>query len=409
MRMRFVLLASLSVMTIHAIEPYGIPDPLVMENGKPVREAAQWPARRAETLALFESGVYGKSPALPPWEQCQAETLFDKEAFAGKGRLREVIIHFPPSGTPPLHLLIAYPKTGKPVPSFVGLNFMGNHAAIADSQVRLSPAWIPSRGVGVVDNRATEAARGTDAASWPFALAIERGYAMATLYHGDIDPDRPDWKEGVHAAFFAAGQMEPGAGEWAGLAAWAWALRIAGSYLMAQPEFDPRRVCLMGHSRNGKTALWAGAQDERFALVVSNQSGCGGAALSRAGRGEQLADINTRFPHWFTSRFHAYNGKEAELPVDQHQLLALIAPRPVLVCSAEEDLWADPQGEFEACVAASPVYRLLGTDGFGATALPPLGELVRTTIGYHIRPGKHAVTAEDWKVFLDFADARLLK
>lgn len=405
--MRLFLLALLSSMSLHAIEPYAIPDPLRREDGTMVREAAQWESRRAETVALFEKFVYGKAPVLPAWEQCRTETLFDKEVFGGKGRLREVVIHYPPAGTPPLHLLVALPKAEKPVPSFVGLNFMGNHAAIADPDVRLSRAWIPSRGLGVVENRATEASRGTDAASWPFELAIERGYAMATLYHGDIDPDRPDWQEGVHASFFAPGQTEPGDGEWAGLAAWAWSLRIAGSYLMAQPEFDAGRVCVMGHSRNGKTALWAGAEDRRFALVVSNQSGCGGAALSRAGRGEQLADINTRFPHWFTSRFHAYNGKENELPVDQHQLLALIAPRPVLVCSAEEDLWADPLGEFEACVAAAPVYRLLGGDGFGATSFPPVNSLVKTVIGYHIRPGKHAVTAEDWKVFLDFADARL--
>ena len=409
MQMRPLALAALFVMSLHAIEPYGIPDPMVMEDGTPVREAAQWPARKAETMRLFETFVYGKSPEIPAWEQCRAETLFEKEAFGGKGLLREVVIHFPPAGTPPVYLLVAIPKASQPVPSFVGLNFKGNHAASTDPSVRLSDVWIPLPNPGVVDNKATEAARGTDAASWPFELAMERGYAMATLYHGDLDPDRPDWQEGVHAAFFAPGQTQPADGEWAGLGAWAWGLRIAASYLMAQPELDPKRVCVMGHSRNGKTGLWAGAQDERFALVVSNQSGCGGAALSRAGRGEQLAHINTRFPHWFVSRFHAYNGKERELPVDQHQLLALIAPRPVLVCSAEEDLWADPQGEFESCVAAGPVYRLLGTDGFAATAMPPLNQLVNSQIGYHIRPGKHEVTAADWKVFFDFADARLPK
>ena len=390
-----------------AMDPYNIPDPLVKADGTRVTDASQWSVLRAETLAWFEANQYGKSPALPAWDQCRVETRFDKEAFGGKGRLREVVIHFPPSGTPPIYLLVAIPKSDQPVPSFVGLNFEGNHAASRDSDVKLSEVWIPSKGVGVVDNHATEASRGADAASWPFDLAIERGYAMATLYHGDLDPDRPDWKDGVHAAFYAPGQTEPKDGEWASLGAWSYGLRIAASYLIAQPEFDPKRVCVMGHSRNGKTALWAGAQDERFALVVSNQSGCGGAALSRAGRGEQLVNINTNFPHWFVRKFHAYNNRENELPVDQHQLLALIAPRPLLVCSAEEDLWADPQGEFESCVAASPVYRLLGTDGCAASTMPPVNQLIQSQIGYHIRPGKHAVTAEDWKVFFDFADGEL--
>ncbi len=297
------------------------------------------------------------------------------------------------------------------MPSFVGLSFGANHATTDDPEVELSPVWLPSRMAGVVDNRATEAARGGSKDRWPFELALERGYAMATLYHGDLDPDREDWADGVHPAFYREGQARPGEGEWGAIGAWAWGLRIAASYLAGAPEFDPERICVMGHSRNGKTALWAGAQDERFALVVSNQSGCGGAALSRPRRGEKLVDINTRFPHWFTSRFHTYNDREDALPVDQHQLLALIAPRPVLVCSAAEDLWADPEGEHAACVGADPVYRLLGTDGFAGEAgkMPGENELVQSRIGYHIRPGKHGVGAADWKVFFDFADAQLGK
>jgi hypothetical protein len=321
------------------------------------------------------------------------------------------VVRFPPAGTPPLRILVAIPKAARPVPAFVGLNFGGNHSCSADLDVALSPSWIPERMPGVVDHRATEAARGTLADRWPFELAMRRGYALATLYHGDLDPDREDWSDGVHPAFYAPGQARPGDGEWGAIAAWAWGLRVAASYLAACPELDPARICVMGHSRNGKTALWAGALDERFALVVSNQSGCGGAALSRPRRGEKLVDINTRFPHWFTARFHGYNDREHELPVDQHELLALIAPRPVLVCSATEDLWADPEGEHASCVGADPVYRLLGTDGFAGRAgiLPEENRLVDSPIGYHIRPGKHGVGEADWKVFFDFADARLGK
>lgn len=398
------------------VPEYTLPDPLVMEDGTPVTTPEQWNTRRRpEILKLFSEQVYGKYPDAE-FPITFREISRNDNALGGKAIRKEVEIQVTQKGEPVVMTMLLYiPKSQRPAPVFWGWNFRGNHSVTTDPEVRLNPNWIRNGNPGVVNNRSTEASRGSQVSRWPIEKIIDRGYALATAFYGDIEPDFHDgYKNGVHPAFYKEGQTSPADDEWGAIAVWAWGLSRGIDYLEQDPDIDASRVAVIGHSRQGKAALWAGATDPRIALTISNDSGCGGAAISRRQFGETVARINTSFPHWFCENFKKYNNKESQLPVDQHQLVALIAPRAVYIASASEDLWADPKGEYLSARFADPVYRLLGTDGLGVETPsdepPPVDQPINTgRIGYHNRTGKHDVLEYDWLQYLDFADRHLSK
>lgn len=394
------------------VPAYRLPDALVMTNGTPVRTAAQWrSARRPELLQLFAEHVYGHTP-LHRQPVGSTVTEANGTAFGGAAVRRQVTLGFGerPNG-PKMHVLMYLPaqRTSR-VPVFIGLNFQGNHSIADDPGIQLSTAWVADRYPGVVNHRATERSRGTASSRWPVETILGRGFGLVTAYYGDLDPDFDDgFANGVQPLFYKPGQTHPAPNEWGAIGAWAWGLSRALDYLETDADVDARRVAVIGHSRLGKAALWAAAQDERFALAVSNDSGCGGAALSKRVFGETVGEINRAFPHWFAANFRKYNENEAALPIDQHELLALIAPRPLYVASAAEDLWADPRGEFLGALHADPVYRLLGTKGFGVSEMPAVDHPAGQRIRYHVRTGEHDLTTWDWERYLAFAQEHIGK
>lgn len=382
-----------------------LPDPLVMLDGTRITSKKAWEEkRRPELKGLFQHYMYGTMPPRPDKVDFKVQRV-DPKALGGKATLKEVTVSFGPPGTPKINLLLVIPnkRTG-PAPVFVGMNFRGNHTVLDDPNIALPTAWVP----GVKGNKASDAARGTEKKVWNIEQTIDQGYAVATFYCGDVDPDRADVREGIQPHLRQAGE-KPGPHDWGTVAAWAWGIQRAIDYLVTDADLDATRVIVVGHSRLGKTALLAGVFDERVAMAIPLQAGCGGTAPSRGKVGESVKQINDRFPHWFNGTFKEFNDRTDRLPFDQHCLVALMAPRPVLFANAVEDTWANPAGQFQMLQAADPVYKLYKTDGLKAEKMPEIGVLVDSTLGYYIRNGKHSMNAEDWRVFVQFADKHLKK
>jgi hypothetical protein len=387
-----------------------LPDPLVMFDGRRVSDPSDWSsARRPELKALFQYYMYG---AMPPAPAQVRTTVAREEAhyFGGKATKKEVTIAFGPPGTPEITLLLVVPNRRQgPAPVFLGLNFYGNHTTLADPAIAPPTAWVPRRRPSANSKAPAQGTRGSQVDVWAIEDVVDHGYALATFYCGDVAPDHPGFTDGVHPHFLKPGQTKPGPHDWGTIAAWAWGLSRAVDYLVTDPNLNKDRIAVVGHSRLGKAALVAAAFDERIALVIPHQAGCGGSAPSRGTVGESVKQINNSFPHWFDAEFKTFNEHPDRLPFDQNCLVALVAPRPVLFTNGVEDTWANPEGQFEVLKAASPVYRFLGVEGMKAASMPAPNVLVDSRLGYHIRPGKHSMGKQDWPVFLRFADTHLGK
>jgi hypothetical protein len=388
---------------------YTLPPLLTMRDGTPVKSAAQWTTRRRpEILALYQNHVHGRTPKALPRELGFQVVEQDAKALGGTARRKQIEVHFSKKpDAPVMHVLLYTPAAATaPVPTFLALHFNGNWAVVDDPGVLLYDTWDRKTHARVTP--AADVKRGTSK-EWDIPQVLARGYGIAVIHYGEIEPDfegglgRP---LGVRALY---GKGEQGPHDWGAIGAWAWGLSRGLDYLLTDKDVDGKRVIAVGQSRLGKTVLWAGAQDTRFAAVIASCSGEGGAALSRRDYGENLDNMTSRYLYQFSETFKQYNDRWNDLPVDAHMLVALMAPRPLLLNTGSEDQWSDPRGEFLAAQAASPAWALFGKEGLDQAEQPPRDQPLLKDLAFHEHTGRHAILATDWKVFLDFVDARLPK
>ena len=382
---------------------YVLPDPLVSSAGAQVTTGRQWQARRREILALAQDNQFGRTPMTPirprfeVWER-------DATGLGGLSRRSQIRIRFSDRPDDPvLHVLLHVPaNTRRPPPVIVSLSFEPNIMTLPEPGVEEGFGW---------DLRTHQHVRGSKATvigHLDIAALVRRGYAVASIYYGDIEPDFAGGDAfGVRRLFPMASPRGPH--DWGAIGAWAWGASRVLDYLLTDREVDGRRATILGASRLGKAALWTGAQDQRFAAVIPVISGEGGAALSRRDFGETIADITAPgkgYAYWFAPHYADFAADPRTLPLDSHMLLALVAPRPVLLVNGSTDTWSDPTGEWLAAQAATPVYRLLGRQGVPAER-PPLGQIAGRDLAVVTHDGPHGLLPQDVKRIADFLDREL--
>lgn len=388
------------------VRTYTLPDPLLMADGSRVRNSKAWiEQRRPEIMRLFEENQFGYTaqkklhPKHDVWDK-------DSPALDGKARRTQVRIRFSDDpATPTLRVLLYTPaKASGPVPTLLHLGFSPNSLAVDDPGIEEGFGWNTQTKQRVPGRQARRIG-----GFYPLPF-LERGFGVAMIYYGDIDPDFDGGAIHGVRTLFGDASKERGPTEWGTIGTWSWGLSRVLDYLQTNPRVDGRRVALSGVSRLGKTVLWAGALDQRFALVVSLVSGEGGAALSRRNFGETVADLMspTRFQYWFAPNYAKYARNVDALPVDGHMLIAMIAPRPVLVVSGSKDDWADPRGEFLAIVAAEPVYELFGKRGLGTKMWPAPETAILNDMGYFMHDGPHSPPPGDYLVVAQFMGKHLV-
>ncbi len=380
---------------------YTLPDPLVCADSTRVTNAEAWlQKRRPDILELYRENIFGRSPGAETnvtfnvWET-------STNALGGAAVRKQIEINFSGTANGPFAHLLLYTPAGKiSAPTFLCLSFGGNYAVIDDPAIAIFPGWNwKTKELGMPKNPV----RGEAARNWKIAGTLARGCGIAIMDYREVEPDLPGgtgFKYGVRKNF-----PLPTTNGWGAIGAWAWGASRGLDYLVTDKDVDAQRVILFGHSRLGKTVLWAGAQDTRFAAVIANCSGEMGASLSRRDYGETVDDVAKHFPYWMCGNFQQFSNRWNILPVDSHFLLSLIAPRPLFLNTGSEDRWGDPHGEFLAARAATPVYELLSKTGITETNFPPLDEPLRHDITFNCHAGKHDVLPSDWDKFLDFADA----